>query len=102
METVRVHCIDCDQVVPDQYDHWADCTEAPDFVRFQAKAERRYNSGGPLAPAKIGDRTQQIPLARHKCGHWIDGAVLRRNQIDRGEPFPQDVDCRTCKEAPRG
>lgn len=92
-------CMDCCQIITDQNDHWADCEAAPDFVRFQAKAERRAKAGGPFAPGFVSDRTQAIPSYRHKCGHFVDGADVRRNHIDRGEPFPKDVDCRPCQKA---
>jgi hypothetical protein len=56
--------------------HWAECPEAPDFVKYQAKAELRGLAGGPYSkPYKL---TPSSPL--RTCTH---------NHIDRGEP-----DCR--------
>ena len=49
--------------------HWAECGNAPDFVRYQAMAELRAAAGGPLAPT---DRTYG-----NRCIH---------NHIDRNEP----------------
>lgn len=86
-------CMDCDLEITDQADHWADCAEAPEFVRFQAKADRRAKAGGPLAPSVIADRSQPIPTARFKCGCFMNTRDLTRNHIDRGEPFPKDVNC---------
>lgn len=93
MEAVK-RCMDCDVETIDQDDHWADCEEAPEFVRFQAKAERRAKAGGPLAPSSVARRSDEIPTARFKCGCFV--AHVGRNTIDRGEPFPQDVPCPSC------
>lgn len=65
-------CMDCDAEITDQNEHWADCAEAPDYVRYQAKAERRYRAGGPFAEPHMP------PCIGRRC----------RNLIDRGEPDP--------------
>jgi len=82
-------CMDCDQEVSDQNDHWADCTETPDYARYQAKAERRVRAGGPLAP-----------LHQWGCG-W-----RMVNRIDRGlsESCQEDMkdSCPAAKEVTGG
>jgi hypothetical protein len=65
-----VKCMDCDLEIKDQNEHWADCEEAPAYVLYQAKADRRYNAGGPFAPG----------------GHTFECGKDPINRIDRGMP----------------
>lgn len=57
-------CMDCDAEIEDQADHWADCEKAPEYVRYQAKADRRYRAGGPFSP--------KVPFDEHSAVNRID------------------------------
>lgn len=69
-------CVYCGERPLDVENHYADCHEAPEFVSYQGKAERRAAFGGELAP--------NIPPCVHEAASGMDWRT--RNQIDRGEP----------------
>ena len=55
-----------------QYEHYITCQDAPEFVRYQAMAERRHNGGkvSPISACTDGNRL----------------LATARNFIDRNEP----------------
>lgn len=78
-------CVYCGERPLDVDNHYADCHEAPEFVSYQGKAERRAAFDGPIAPS--------VPPCVHEAASGMNWRT--RNQIDRGEPTPS---CERCKK----